>query len=135
MRVGDNKLIFLSNRTIDLTIIDLEHIKSIGGWKFLDSITPLILKSSRDYMRRIIFCHEELNYRGMRNSLGKLQGTANVIGALRLIRCIQAIQSLVDAKSENMKDDMEALVDAYNEIEALLSSEDVEKAILGEQAS
>lgn len=127
-------MIFLSQLpTTELTVLDLEHIESIGGWDFLNSVTPLILKSSRDYMRRAIFAHEENDYQVMNNSLQKLLGVANIIGATRLIRAILQVQVLVD-KQLRMDEEMETLVDRYNEIEELLSSDNLEKVLTGGHA-
>ncbi len=135
METKDEQLLFLSERHPKLTVIDLEHIESVGGWKFLESITPLILKSSRDFMRRIIFAHEANDFDGMKNSLRKLHGTANIIGASKLVRCILKLQVLVENKDKDMTRDLEYLVDCYNEIEELLGSSDIEKAITGGKAS
>ncbi|MCG8573936.1 MAG: hypothetical protein MI810_03535 [Flavobacteriales bacterium] len=111
-------------------MLDFDYIKSIGGWSFVKTITPLFLKGSRDSLRRVIFCNEENDFEGIQFGLHKLQGTANIIGALRMVRYIMSIQLLIERREKTtnfrslLNKEIERLVDHFNDLENFLKNPD-----------
>lgn len=103
-------------------LLDLEYVHSIGGWPFIQIITPLFLKGSRDALSRIKFCSEEGNLQGVRFGLHKMMGTANAIGALKIVRSILAIQLLIDRKEPNLEWEISILEKQLIEVEEFLTS-------------
>lgn len=129
LKTKEEKILFLEEQSVaDMSVLDLEHIQSIGGWSFLQSVSPLVLKSSRDYMRRAIFAHEEKDFGVVDNTLQKLLGVANIIGAMKLVRAILEVQILI-SRELRIHEEMEYLVDCYNEVEDLLNSKDLESLL------
>lgn len=116
-------------------LIDLEYVKAIGGWEFVKIIAPLFLKGSRNALSRIIFCEQEKDYQGMKFALHKLMGTANSIGALKIVRTILSLESMIDTEHPLIADEIEKVVQEFEEIEEFLKSLELYEELDAGQAS
>ena len=110
-------------------ILDLDYVKSIGGWHFIKSITPMFLKSSKEAFGRIVF--EEYDTKGMQLGLHKLITMANIVGALKLVRAGLVTQAALESKKSDLSLEIENIQMELDNVERLLTSgeQDVDQSL------